>query len=210
MNNVCGDNRFGIIAKAKEAILESTNIDTDEDEMKVLDTILFRCWQMGWLDKYDDTKKQTERIPAIEALSADAEQVTGKLNKCDDSLFTDDTETCKEQKSKLDLISRQDAIKTVCNAVCEYDVPHYPNCDQIKYCDEIQALISLPSADRPKIGNWVRINGGVTPGGTPVYICPNCGESEHLYGTEYPKRKVFCDKCGQVNVYPWEEVLEDE
>lgn len=45
-----------------------------------------------------------------------------------------------------DLISRQDAIKMVCNAVCEYDVSHYPDCDQIKYCDEIQALISLPSA----------------------------------------------------------------
>lgn len=53
---MAGDNRFEIIAKAKQAILDGTNIETDEDEMKVLDNILFRCWQMGWLDKYDDTK----------------------------------------------------------------------------------------------------------------------------------------------------------
>lgn len=53
---MAGDNRFEIIAKAKHAILEGTNIDTSEDEMKVLDNFLFRCWQMGWLDKYDDTK----------------------------------------------------------------------------------------------------------------------------------------------------------
>ena len=53
---VCGDNRFEIIEKAKTALLESTNIDTSKDEMKVLDSFLFRCWQMGWLDKYDDTK----------------------------------------------------------------------------------------------------------------------------------------------------------
>lgn len=51
---MAGDNRFEIIAKAKQAILEGTNIDTSEDEMKVLDNFLFRCWQMGWLDKYDD------------------------------------------------------------------------------------------------------------------------------------------------------------
>lgn len=53
--------------------------------------------------------------------------------------------------TSTDLISRQDAIKTVCNAVCEYDVSHYPDCNQIKYCDEIQALISLPSADAVEV-----------------------------------------------------------
>ena len=60
----CCDNRFEIIAKAKEALLNETNIARDEQEMSVIDNILFRCWQMGWLDKYeavrllanDDTK----------------------------------------------------------------------------------------------------------------------------------------------------------
>lgn len=54
MNEVCGDNRFEIIAKAKQDLLDSTNINTSSAEMAVLDNFLFRCWQMGWLDKYDD------------------------------------------------------------------------------------------------------------------------------------------------------------
>lgn len=52
--DLCTDGRFEIIARAKKAILESTNIDTSQDEMKVLDNFLFRCWQMGWLNKYED------------------------------------------------------------------------------------------------------------------------------------------------------------
>ena len=55
--NMCGDNRFEIISRAKKALLEGTNIDMCPDEMAVIDNILFRCWQMGWLDKYDDRKE---------------------------------------------------------------------------------------------------------------------------------------------------------
>ena len=54
MADICGDNRFEIIAKAKEALIESTNIEDSPKEMAVLDNFLFRCWQMGWLDKYDE------------------------------------------------------------------------------------------------------------------------------------------------------------
>ena len=63
MADICNDNRFEIIARAKKALLEGTNIETDEAEMKVIDNILFRCWQMGWLDRYDtaDTP-QTEAV----------------------------------------------------------------------------------------------------------------------------------------------------
>ena len=50
---MCGDNRFEIINKAKEALLESTNISTSADEMACLDSFLFRCWQMGWLKQYE-------------------------------------------------------------------------------------------------------------------------------------------------------------
>ena len=52
--NICNDGRFEIINKAKQDILKSTNIETSPDEMKVLDNFLFRCWQMGWLDKYKE------------------------------------------------------------------------------------------------------------------------------------------------------------
>ena len=52
----CGDNRFEVIEKAKKHLLSSTNIESSKEEMKVLDNFLIRCWQMGWLDKYNDTK----------------------------------------------------------------------------------------------------------------------------------------------------------
>lgn len=51
----CGDSRFEIIEKAKQDLLNSTNIDSSKDEMRVLDNFLFRCWQMGWLKQYNLT-----------------------------------------------------------------------------------------------------------------------------------------------------------
>lgn len=53
MMNICGDNRLEIIQRAKEDLIKSTNIEMAKDEMAVLDSILFRAWQMGWLDKYE-------------------------------------------------------------------------------------------------------------------------------------------------------------
>ena len=53
MSDICGDNRFEIIAEAKSDLLESTNINDSPEEMAVLDNVLFRCWQMGWLKKYE-------------------------------------------------------------------------------------------------------------------------------------------------------------
>ena len=53
MSAICGDNRFEVIAEAKKDLLESTNIEMSPDEMSVIDNILFRCWQMGWLRQYE-------------------------------------------------------------------------------------------------------------------------------------------------------------
>ena len=50
MNEICGDDRFVLIERAKKHLLDSTNIESSPDEMKVLDSFLFRCWQMGWLE----------------------------------------------------------------------------------------------------------------------------------------------------------------
>ena len=52
--DTCGDDRFDLIAKAKQKLLDATNIDSSPDEIAVLDNILFRCWQMGWLDRLRD------------------------------------------------------------------------------------------------------------------------------------------------------------
>lgn len=58
MYETCGDNRFEIIEKAKEDLIRSTNIESSPDEMAVLDNILFRAWQMRWLDKYEPDYKE--------------------------------------------------------------------------------------------------------------------------------------------------------
>lgn len=52
---MCGDNRFELIAKYKQQLIEATNIESSPDEMAVLDDILFRFWQMGWLDILEES-----------------------------------------------------------------------------------------------------------------------------------------------------------
>lgn len=49
MNEICTDGRFELIAAYKKKLLDSTNIETSPEEMAVIDNILFRFWQMGWL-----------------------------------------------------------------------------------------------------------------------------------------------------------------
>ena len=59
-----------------------------------------------------------------------------------------------------------------------------------------------------KAGKWKQLYGYATPGGTPVFVCGHCGGSQHLYGAEYPKRKLYCEQCGRINIYPWERAQE--
>lgn len=68
MADMCTDNRFEVIEEYKQKLIECTNIEMAQDEMAVIDNILFRFWQMGWLpaaqpetQKYvdDDSAKMT-------------------------------------------------------------------------------------------------------------------------------------------------------
>lgn len=60
MTEVCADNRFEIIADYKRRLIEETNIETKPEEMAVLDSILFRFWQMGWLTEQKPVKPITQ------------------------------------------------------------------------------------------------------------------------------------------------------
>jgi hypothetical protein len=104
MNVTCGDNRFEIIKKAKDDIIQATNIQSDQDEMKVLNNLLFRAWQMGWLDKYETDYK--------ERMKKEYWQLKGRYNKLHNMLIKyeagtlDFTPTCslellKEQKGAM-------------------------------------------------------------------------------------------------------------
>lgn len=97
--NLCDDNRIITIEKAKQALIKGTNIEDSPEEMKVLDNILFRCWQMGWLDRYDqikiielisDTDALITKRMAIEALNT--EIMTKRLNGEEGTLDEFDTE----------------------------------------------------------------------------------------------------------------------
>lgn len=63
---ICGDNRFEIIEKAKQAILEETNIKDEKAQMAELDSFLYRCWQMGWLKKYENDNEGQALLYAVE------------------------------------------------------------------------------------------------------------------------------------------------
>lgn len=79
MDVMCNDNRFEVIAKAKEHLLEATNIDTSPDEMEVIDNFLFRCWQMGWLDKYDPLSDEEKKVVAH--IHVDPDKVLQRLKE---------------------------------------------------------------------------------------------------------------------------------
>lgn len=59
MGEICPDNRFELIERYKKKLIEGTNIKSDPEEMKVLDKIMFRFWQMGWLDHLEEKEEWT-------------------------------------------------------------------------------------------------------------------------------------------------------
>lgn len=92
---ICTDNRFWLIDQYKKKLIESTNIETSPKEMAVLDNILFRFWQMGWL------------IDVPHGRIIDADKL---INRCRDDALTDDQKDfCKKLEyaiSKTPVIMR--------------------------------------------------------------------------------------------------------
>lgn len=82
-----------------------------------------------------------------------------------------------------------------------------------EHCQLAEWLIELKERREKailKIGKWKHVRGNfLTPGGTPYYECGSCGGSGHLHGVEFPKRKVICDNCGRINIYPYESASEE-
>ena len=60
--DICGDNRFELIEKYKKKLIEATNIEDSPEEMKVLNDIFFRLWQMGWLDRLEKKSEEIDRL----------------------------------------------------------------------------------------------------------------------------------------------------
>lgn len=156
---------------------------------------------------------------AIESLSAEIEQVTGKLKKPCDSLLTEDLEERKEQKSKLDLISRAEAIEAVVchiwhtppetrklfncenyvrdvveeaiNRIPSADVVHKP--DYSYEADMVRRLKEATSADRPK-GEWIIRDDMPKLDNTYSIECSKCGQL--MFGHYNADNPNFCPHCG--------------
>ena len=79
MDYVCGDNRFEIIERYKNELISATNIESSPDEMAVLDNILFRFWQMGWLKEQEDLG--TELTNAVELIHKKNERIEKLLKE---------------------------------------------------------------------------------------------------------------------------------
>lgn len=88
--DICNDNRFEVIERAKQDMLKCTNIDSRPEEMAVIDNILFRCWQMGWLDRYDDVNDDNTKY--------DVDNLEDMLQKLPDIKYNDDICTPKLRK----------------------------------------------------------------------------------------------------------------
>ena len=88
-NSISGDNRFEIIEKAKEKLLNATNIEDSKEEMKVLTNILFRMWQAGLIneEKLEINKLQKENsieedIKIVEEMIENANIENMDMNDC--------------------------------------------------------------------------------------------------------------------------------
>ena len=101
-------------------------------------------------------------------------QVTSKLKKPCDSLFTEDSEDSKEQKSKLDLISRADAIKEIETRLemvlprerDEYDVGYQNGFERV-----IEIIEDMQSVSAERVGEWTARKTSLE------FVCSNCGEA---------------------------------
>ena len=77
----CGDDRFEIIKRAREHIIDVTNIESRPEEMKVLDNFLFKCWQMGWLkNDFHQLEKENAELKKQEEILLDRILTLQKTN----------------------------------------------------------------------------------------------------------------------------------
>ena len=104
---MCNDNRFELIKKYKDKLIEATNIETNKAEMAVIDSVLFRFWQMGWLDRLeDDTVPKSEYEAIVNAL----DNSTKEFLKLHDN-YQNLKKELESTDTKLDIVRCKDCTK---------------------------------------------------------------------------------------------------
>lgn len=74
MGEICTDGRFEMIKACKKRLMEATNIETRPEEMAVIDSILFRFWQMKWLPQ--------QREPKLDEWCTDCKEYDKERHSC--------------------------------------------------------------------------------------------------------------------------------
>ena len=138
-------------AKVAEIIqaLPSVSVESKATENKYDCDLISRADLIAQLEEWkknpnndDSSVDMVNHFIGIIKAQPSAEQVTSKLKNPCDSLLTEDSEDSKEQKSKLDLISRAELIKHF-----KTFNEKYLTLDTI--CDEVQSApsVSVPQGD---------------------------------------------------------------
>ena len=107
---MCNDNRFELIEKYKQKLIEATNIETIKDEMAVLDDVLFRLWQMKWLDKLEKYDRQQAEIEKLKDDLLESNIEIAELYKCKFSA---------EDVAQNIVIAKTEAYKEFVELLCE-------------------------------------------------------------------------------------------
>ena len=216
MNEAISDNRYELIKKYKQKLIEATNIESREDEMKVIDNILFRFWQIGWLDRLEgvcfdewcddckeyDTKKKCcprfnrvirgamNREPSedgtLEVKVEDATKI-GRVLIIDDKHSGGLYYPDEYEPKGDDLISRADAIEALGEEPLVWCDEEYEIAERSQWRDDIEAIKSVPSAGRPR-GEWV-YHEDYKLDGECCYECSECGRM-------YDYKMNYCGYCG--------------
>ena len=108
------------------------------------------------------------------------------------------------------IIGRLKIIRTWAAAAAKSETPALEGKCLEDVRDWTDDAIRLLASERTRIGRWEKmpLDGYTTLGGDPYFVCGGCGESGHVYGVENQKRKILCDGCGRINIYPYEDAFE--
>lgn len=204
MADMCTDNRFELIERFKKELIESTNIETSLEEIKVIDNILFRFWQMGWLDSIDRMPLVKESAKTLihsvgNSVSAKAFRNAGRFiqNAIDgEAQEFEFVQVSLEIPNNSDAISRQAAIDEIeyelemINSALDSITLDFNARERLRQrrgeaIEILNSIQQLPSTES-KTGRWIEM-------ATDDYLpeCKACPEWVYGEQSDEDYRKAF-------------------
>ena len=141
--SVEGDEESATTTDCNDCIWNTCNYNKIDWDLEVSEDCISRAKAISAVRSATVWKRSLGRGDILDILYSvpSAEQVTGKLKNPCDSLLKADSDECKEQKSKLDCISREQAIEAFCDD-CRGLKPG--QCEHWDKCKSQKVLRSLP------------------------------------------------------------------